>query len=61
LLAERETRTRKIKCKYLFIDGNGNWSLNSTQPNLLRHNQIVLELVMMIGLSVHSGVIVEGM
>jgi hypothetical protein len=35
--------------------------LKSTQPNLLMHNQIVLELIMMIGPSVHSGVIVEGM
>jgi len=61
LLAKKETRIRKIICKYLFIDGNGIWSLNSTQPNLLRHNQIVLELVMMIGPNVHSGVIVEGM
>lgn len=61
LLAKKETRIRKIKWKYLFIDGNGIWSLKSTQPNLLRWNHIVLELGMMIGPSVHSGVIVEGM
>ncbi len=61
LLAKKETRIRKIIYIYLFIDENGIWSLKSTQTNLLRCNEIVLDLVMMIEPSLHSGVIVESM